>query len=297
MKNSKKETSTLPKNIQLTFITAAAIAFVIQAIYHISLLMRVYPNGLRLSQFTLMATSYVLLPALLFGIGFMIAGKSRPRFDRVFHVTLLTIAGLGINTIVSILDRVFSQHTDLYQSSLFINGGMIAMPLIVTLVLFAGLLYILRTRNKNINKTTILQRAVILILGLAFIANAAFGISGLVLRHIGSKDITNFITHPDFVLTTVLPLAFFATAYLALQKLSTLNRLYASFVYAVIGVMVIFITTIIFHAGIWMLPSADTASINTLDLETIFASITSLTVYTFLIVTHTRTKKAIKKTK
>lgn len=297
MKNSKKETSTLPKNIQLTFITAAAIAFVVQMIYHISLLMRIYPNGLKLSQFTLMVTSYVLLPAILFAISFMIAGKSRLRFDRIFHATLLTVAGLSIHTVVSVLDRIFSQYTELYRSSLFINGGMIALPIVVTLVLFAGLLYVLRTRNKNSDKTNTLQRAVIVILGLAFIANAAFGISGLILRHIGSKDITNFITHPDFALTTVLPLAFFATAYLALQKLSTLNRLYASFIYAMIGVTVIYITTIIFHAGIWMLPLADTAAINTLDLQTIFASIASLAVYTFLIVTHNSAKKAVKKTK
>lgn len=297
MKNSKKETSTLPKNIQLTFITAAAIAFVVQMIYHVSLLLHVYPNGLKLSQFTLMATGYVLLPALLFAISFMIASKGRPHFDRLFHATLLTITGLSIHMVVSVIDRVFSQYTELYRSSLFINGGMIALPLIVTLVLFAGLLYLLRTRNKNTDKTRTLQRTVIVILGLAFIANAAFGISGLILRHIGSKDIANFITHPDFVLTTVLPLAFFATAYLALQKLTTLNRLYTSFVYAMIGVTVIFITTIIFHAGTWMLPPADTASISTLDLQTIFASIASLAVYTFLIVTHNRTKKAVKKTK
>lgn len=297
MQKTKKVQSVLPQNIQLTLITLAAITFVIQAIHHISLLIRVYPNGLRLSQFTFMIISYTLLPALLFAIGYMISGKGRLRFDRVYHATVLAIAGLGIHTIVTILDRVFSQYTDLYRSSLFINGGMIILPIIVTLVLFTGLLYALQTRNKNIDKASTLQRAIIVILGLAFIANALFNISSLVLRHIGSKDIMNFIAHPDFTLSAVLPLAFFATAYLALQKLNTVNRVYASFLYATIGVMVIFITTMIFSIGTWILSPADTASMYALNLPTIFASVISIAVYAFLIITHNRSKKISKKTK
>lgn len=298
MQKTKKVHSTVPKNIQLTLITLAATAFVVQVIHHTALLIRVYPDGPRLSNFTFIMIGYALLPALLFAAAFMTTSKTLPRFDRLFHATILAIAGLGIHMIVSVLDRLMSQLTDIYTSSLFINGGMIAMPIIVTLVLFASLLYALRSRNKNTDKTNALQRTIILILGLAFIANATFSISSLVLQHIGSKDITNFITHPDFVLPVVLPLAFFATAYLALQKLNTTTRLYTSFLYAVIGVMVISITTTIFYiGGTWILSPADSATMYALDLPTIFASIISIAVYTFLIVTHNQSKKTTKKAK
>lgn len=298
MQKTKKAQPALPKNLQLTLITLATLAFVTQIIHHTSLLIRVYPDGLRLSQFTFMMVSYALLPAVLFAIAFIVTDKTSSRFDRLFRATLLAIAGLGIHTIVSVIDRVLSQHTSLYTDSLFINGGMIAMPIIVTLVLFAGVLYALRVRNKKVNKTNTLQRAIILILGLAFIAEATFSVSSLILRHIGSKDITNFITHPDFLLSTVLPLAFLATAYLALQKLSVLNRLYTSSLYAVTGVMVIFITTIIFYVGgTWVLSPADHTSMYALGLPTIFAGIISIAIYSFLIITHNQSTKPSRKIK
>lgn len=298
MQKTKKAQLGLPKNIQLTLITLAALAFVTQIIHHVGLLIRVYPDGFRMSQFTYMMISYALLPAVLFAIAYLISSKKLPRFDRIFRATLLAIAGLGIHTIVSSLDRVLSEHTELHRSSLFINGGMIALPIITTLVLFGGLLYVLRSQNKTIDKKNTLQRAIILILGLAFIAGAVLNISGLVLRHVGSKDITNFIAHPDFLLAIVLPLAFFATAYLALRKLNSINRLYTSFLYAIVGVLVIFITTIIFYiGGTWILSPADSAALYTIDLPTIFASIVSIAVYTFLIITHNQPEKATKKSK
>lgn len=297
MQKTKKVQSVLPKNIQLTLITLASIAFVAQAISTISLLIRVYPQGVRFSQFTFMILSYLLLPVLLFGVAYFKSRKDTPRFDRVFHALLLTIAGLGINAVVTVLERLVSQHTTLYQNSLFINGGMIALPLVVTLVLFAGLLYLLRNRAKNADNSNLLQHAIIIILSLAFVADALFNMTSLVMQHIGSKNIMNFLTHPQLILPVVLPLAFFATAYLALQKLTVIHRLYTALLYAVVGVIVIYITQTVFYTYTGILSPTEVASIYALDLQTIFAATVSVTVYTFLIITHNRGKKIAKKTK
>jgi hypothetical protein len=297
MQKTKKVQSVLPKNIQLTLITLASIALVLLTISTIAVLIRVYPHGILFSQFTFMIVSYLLLPVLLFGIAYLKSRAVAPRFDRVFYALLLTIAGIGINTIVTVLERLVSQHTTLYQSSLFINGGMIALPLVVTLVLFAGLLYLLRNHKKNTDSSDVLQQAIIVILSLAFVADALFNVTSLVMQHIGSKNIMNLLTHPQLILPVVLPLAFFATAYLALQKLTTMRRLYTAFVYAVVGAIVIFITRTLFDIYAGILSPAEVASIYALDLQTIFAATVSVTVYTFLIITHNRGKKITKKAK
>jgi hypothetical protein len=297
MKNTKKATGILPKNIQLTFITLSAIAVVIQAIFYIGLLARIYPNGLRLSQFSILAFTAIVLPVILFATAYYFSKKSASRFDRVFHAALLAVIGLAIQRIVYIVDRVLAQHTDLYTSDLFVNGGMIALPIITTIALYAGLLYTLRLRSKKSDGIRSLQLATVSLAALVFTADMVLNISDLVARHIGSRNAMNFITHPDLILPIVLPFAFFAVAYLTIQKTSTLNRLFTSTLYALVGVMTIYITMTLFSVGTWMLSTRDTVSIYALDLPTIVAAFLSLTVYTFLIVTHNRSKKTTKKSK
>jgi hypothetical protein len=297
MKNTKKATGIPPKNIQLTFITLSAIAVVIQVIFYIGLLARIYPNGLRLSQFSFMAFSSMMLPVILFAVAYYFSKRSASRFDRVFHAALLAVIGLAILRIIYIFDRVLAQHTDLYTSDLFVNGGMLALPIIATLALYTGLLYVLRIRDKKSDGIRSLQLATVSLAALVLIADTILNISDLVVRHIGSKNAMNFITHPDLILPIVLPFAFFAVAYLTIQKTNTLNRLFISTIYAIVGVMTIYITITLFNIGTWMLSTRDTVSVYALDLPTIIAAFLSLTVYTFLLVTHNRAKKTTKKSK
>lgn len=297
MQKTKKASIALPKNIQLTFITAATIAFVINAIYWIGLLIRVYPNGMRLSQFSIMAIGQILLPAILFAISFLAYKKSTTRFDHIFNSTILTLIGLGIHHLVAIIERLLSRYQDI-SSSLISMTWAPAVSMVIALCLFAAVLLVLCPRNKNANHVRRLQLVALFVITLAFLADAAFNLSGLVSQHIGNNNGIKLLTHPLLITPVILPIAFFVTAYLALQKLGgRLNHLFTAAVYALVGAMTIWITAMVFHIGVWSLPASDFASIHSLGLQTIFATAASLTVYTFLIVTHNRSKKAAKKSK
>jgi hypothetical protein len=297
MKNIKKATITLPKNIQLTFITAAAIAFVINAIYWIGLLLRVYPHGMRLSQFSIMAFSEVLLPAILFFAAYFVVKKGVPRFERIFNAVLLAIAGLALHIIVTIIERMLTEYQNIY-TGVFAITWMPAVSFIVTLVAYGGLLYALYPRNKKTNDARVLQLVVLFLIIAAFIADASFNISSLILQNTDNKSITGLLTNPLLITPVVFPNAFFATAYFMITKLGgRLNRLFTATIYTLVGFMVILITTMLFNIGVWSLPLGDTAAIHALDLQTIFAASTSFIVYTFLIISHNQLKKNPKKSK
>ncbi|MDB5187041.1 MAG: hypothetical protein JWM07_513 [Candidatus Saccharibacteria bacterium] len=295
MKNNKKSTSTLPKNIQLTFVTAAAIALVMNAIYYIGLLLRVYPQGMRLSQFSVMAITLIVLPALLFVIAYVVYKKGSSQLERFFNATLLATVGLAIHTIILIIERLLTQHYDIY------TGMPVGtwIPLVSVSIAVASYLVILLTLSSpKKNPTRCLQLTAVALVVVAFIANAIFNISSLVLQHVDSDNVTNLLTNPLLITPVVLPIAFFATAYLTASKANgRLSRLFTAVVYTLVGTLAIWITTVFFNLGIWTLSIGDAASVHALDLPTIFTAFLSLAVYTFLIVTHNRTtkKKATKK--
>lgn len=297
MQKKKKTPTSLPKNIQLTFITAAAVAFVINAIYWISMLIRVYPNGMRLSQFSILAFGQILLPAVLFVLGFVTYKKSITRFDHIVNAVLLTFVGLGIYLLTSTVEGLLSRYQNI-SSSLVSMTWAPAVSMIITLCLFGALLLVLYPRNKKVNHARRLQLIALAVIALAFLVGAAFNFSGLVSQHVGNNNILALLTHPLLITPVVLPIAFFLTAYFALEKSAgRLNQLFTAAMYALVGAMVIWITAMVFQIGAWTLPPNDFASLHKLGLPTIFATVISLAVYTFLIVTHNRSKKTTKRTK
>lgn len=293
MQKNKKAQSLLPRNIQLTLISTAAIAFAVQAIYMIGILARVYPQGMRLSPFSVMAICSILMPAVLFGIAFVVFRKNLPRLERLFNAAVLTLTGMAIFTSVMILQRVITQQVHTPYGSEMMATWSPAFPFIISLALFAGLLMLLQ-RTTAIRA---LQVATIVLVSVAFLSEAIFSVTALVLQHVGTKNIMNFLTHPMLITPVVLPLAFFATSYFALNKETKLNRLFGAVIYSLVGALVVFITLTFFYISTWTLSLGDTASVYALDLQTIFASIISIAVFTFLIITHNRSKQSPKKKK
>ena len=298
MPKIQKNSGALPKNIQLTFITVAAIAFVVNAVYWCALLMRVYPNGMRLSQFSVMAIGLIVLPAILLGISLLKYKRTTPLFERVFNAALLTFVGLGIHQVVSVIERLLSRYQDISSSLLNMTWSP-AITMLVSICLFVGLILVVNSRKKqNPNSLRYLFIATLFFVTIAFVVNAVFNFGGLVAQHMDSNNIARLLTHPMLLTPLVLPIAFFATAYLATSKVSgRMHRLFTALIYAMIGSMIILITTMLFNFGVHSLAISKYTSVRWLDVEIIFTTLVSLGVYTFLIVTHTKTKKISKKTK
>jgi hypothetical protein len=238
MNKNKQSTDYLPKNIQITLIGAVAGAFVVDTLHSILLLIRIYPHGIRPSQFTLMIFSTILLPLILFAAGYLFSKKSPSRFDRLFAATILTVIGYFIFRMVLVADRALALHTSLYQSVPILSEGMIVVPCIVALLLYAGLLYTLRRHKRHTHGMHTLQRIMIPLALLAFVVEAIFSINELVGRHIGSKNIMNLLTHQDLITTTLLPIIFFAIAYLVVRNTNHLTRLFVVILYATIGIII-----------------------------------------------------------
>lgn len=238
MNKNKQSTDTLPKNIQITFIATVAGAFVVNTIYGILLLMRIYPHGLRPSQFTFIMFTSMLLPVVLFACAYLIAKRRLPRFAHLFYAAVVTVIGYFLFRLVSVADRALSLHSSIYQSEPFLNGGMIALPLVVTLLLYAGLLYSFWRRNQYTGDTPQLQRTMISVGVLTYAVDAVYSLSDLVSRHIGSKNIMNLLTHQDFLTTVVIPVVCFVIAYSVVRNANRLNRLFTAMLYATTGVIV-----------------------------------------------------------
>jgi hypothetical protein len=295
MQKTKKAYTALPKNIQLTFITAASIAFVVNALYWISLLIRVYPHGMRVSQFSIMAVGQIILPAMLFAISFIVYKKSVTRFDHLFNATVWTMIGLGLYHVVSVTEGLLLREQNIY-SNIFGITWTPAISMLISLALFGGILFLLSRRNKKVNHAQRLQLSALIVIALAFVTDASFNLWGLISQHVGSKNILNLLTHQQLIVPIVLPIAFFLVAYFLVPKAGDrLNRLFTSAIYALIGVMAVTIAMIIYYIGMWALPMSDFASLHALGLQTVFATVIGLAVYTFLIITHNRSKKTLKR--
>lgn len=289
MKNSKKYTSLLPKNIQLTFISAAAIALIMNAVYYIGLLMRVYPQGMRLSQFSIMAITHIVLPALLFVIAYVVYKKGSSQLERIFNATLLATVGIAIHTIILIIERLLTRNYDIY-TGMPVGTWIPLVSVSIAVAFYLIMLLSLSSPKKNSARTFQLTAVALVIL--AFIADATFKLSSLVLQHINSNNVSNLLTHPLLITPVILPIAFFVTAYLTATKANgRLIRLFTAVVYTLVGTLVIWITTVFFNLGVWTLSIGDAASVHALDLPTVFTAFLSLAVYTFLIVTHNHTAK------
>jgi hypothetical protein len=297
MRKTKKLLSALPKNVQLTFITAAGITLVINTLYWISMLIRVYPSGMRLSQFSIMAIGQIIMPALLFAVSFYVYKKSTTRFDHIFNATILTVVGISIYHLVSSAEWQLSRYQDISSSLVNMTWAPL-VSMVVAFCLFAALLLVISRRNNKVDHIKRLQIVTLAFVGLAFVVGTIFNLYALGSQYISRGDVINLLTHPQLVTPVILPLAFFIVAYLAIPKIhGRLARFYTAAIYALIGAMIIWITTTVFNLGAWALSANDFAALHALGLPTISATIISLAVYTFLIITHNRTSKAAKKTK
>jgi hypothetical protein len=281
MNKNKQSTDYLPKNIQITLISVLAAAFAINTIYSILLLVRVYADGLRPSQFTFMTFSFLLLPVVLFTTGYLVANKGLSRLSRLAYAAALTITGYFLHSLVSVADRVLALHTTLYQNAPFLNGGMIALPIVVTLFLYVGLLLILHRQNTSADKMKLLQYVIIPLAFLAFAVNSIFSIGELIMRHIGSKNMMNLLVHPDLIISTVLPLIYFVIAYIITRGVSGLSRLYTAIIYTTAGALA---TMIIL-------------TVSNYSLRTLYVVLTSLTIYVLLILLNNWTRVFGKKRK
>ena len=297
MQKTKKALSALPKNVQLTFITAASITLVINALYWISLMLRVYPSGMRFSHFSIMAVGQILMPIILLAASFFIYKKSTTRFDHLFNSILLALAGISIYQLVSTVEWQLSRYQNI-SSSLVNMAWAPAVSMAVAFCVFAALLLILSRRDNTVNHVRRLQITTLTLIGSAFIVGIVFNLYGLVSQYINRGDIVSLLIHPQLITPVILPVAFFLVAYLATPKISgRLSRLFTAAIYALIGAMIIWITTMIFSIGVWALSASDFAALHAIGLPTITATVISLAVYTFLIITHNRSTKATKKSK
>lgn len=295
MTKTQKPALIAPKNIQLTLITTATITLVMNTIFWIHMLVSVYPHGMRISQFSVMALGLILMPVVFFALAFFVYSKNLPRLDEVFKATLLTLAGLGIHAAVSIIERLASRYQDLSTSLGSMTWSPI-IPMLVSLCLFIGLLAVVRSRDVKAEHTLRLEVAVVSFVVLAFLIDALFNVGGLVSQHIGRNNIWNLLTHPMLIVPVVLPLAFFATAYLTTPKNTRrLAKLFITLLYTLVGVMTAWTASMLFTFGLRTLSLNQYASAHINDLQTTFIVVVSLAVFAFLLITHNTTKRRAKR--
>jgi hypothetical protein len=275
MKQTKKDILAIPKTIQATFFIIAAFAFLATIIHWTELLIQVYPNGMRLSQFSLLAFSEMLLPATLFTIVFAAYNTKAVRANRLFNASLLTTVGLGVLSIIGPIHFLYMHYFQVVG-----NHFTPIIPAVITLGLYVIFIYVLRRANS----ARILQVSVITIVALAFIIQATFGLGDLFIRHIGSKNIMNFLTHPTFIFNTMLPVIFFVAVYLKSGTLTKINRAFTSIVYTLIGIMAMNAATMIFMTSLRLAsPAQDNfLSVHISGLQTLVAVVASLSIYGFL---------------
>jgi hypothetical protein len=291
MKHTKKDLTSLPKNIQLTLITTTAIAFVVNAITFSWLLFRVYPHGIRLSQFSIMAVGQILLPVLLFSLAFFLVKHEGGRFNRVFTTTVTTITGLAIYTIIVTVEILLSRFHDIYSGILPVEWIALA-AYAVTIAFYLSLLLFIRLRSESQHKKTV----TLALLVVAFLATAMSNVYNLTLQRLDGQLVINLFTNPLIITPVILPIAFFMTAYLMVFHKSRLARSYIAAIYTLIGIFVITITTMLFNYAIWLQVVEDAASAYP-HLQTTVVAVVSLAVYSFLIITHNSAKKAVTKLK
>jgi hypothetical protein len=284
MKQTKKDILAIPKTIQATFFIIAVFAFLATVINWTGLLIQVYPNGMRLSQFSLLAFSEMLLPVVLFAVAFAAYDTKALRTNRLFTSSLLTTAGLGVLSIIGPIHFLYMHYFQVVG-----NHFSPIIPAVMTLGVYVIFIYVLRRANS----ARILQVSVIAIIALAFIIQAIFGLGDLFIRHIGSKNIMNFLTHPTFILSIILPVIFLVATYLKNSKLTKINRVFLSVIYALITIIAMNAVMMLFTTGLRLTSPAQDSflSVHISGLQTLVAVLASLSIYGFLMIRQARTKK------
>ena len=294
MKKTKKSAFVLPKTIQLTFISVAIAAYIIESIHWINILSRTYPNGLRLSQFSVMAIGTLLLPIILFATSFLAYKKNINKFDTLFNATLMTVIGLAIYVLVFTAEWKLLQNPNI----IFESPWRPAISMIVAFALFIGLQLLIVKSSKRTSITKKIQMTTICIMGIVFIINTITNLWDLVSRHVGSIDIMNFFTHQQFVIAIILPLIFLVAAYFILPKTaSKTNRLFTAVVYALTGVLTMNATIIATYLVLTLLPPSRSTALHIIEFQTIAAAILGVTIFSILLLTPAQSKVRLKKSR
>jgi hypothetical protein len=290
-----KHVSPLPKNLQLTFIMTAAIAFVVNAIYWILLLVRVYPHGMRISQFSIWAIGMIIFPALVFGVAYLMTKKEHSRLEDVFNASLLALTGLLVQTCVILADQFIISPRLSATSGLFANLHML-VPSLITLVLFIGFILLVKRGIKNTNKARLMRQSVAIVAVVSLVATATANVHYAFSQFATSYNVLDLLVHPAAITSPILPIIFFAIAYYTIQtNKQPLDRLFTATIYSLIGVMIAATTTLVYTIGIWTLAVFKAYPAESLfDIQTAFVVCVSLLFYAHLIITHYRSNHLLK---
>lgn len=216
MPKTKNETDLVPRSLQQAFLWIAAASFILNAIDRIIILSRVYSQrDFRLSQFSVMTLSDILLPILFFGTAYIFVRASTSRTGHLFMSALLAAAGVMLHRLFTLLDWAWISALTPAANQLDLAWRAVALAAISLAAYAALILFIMFQKNRLKAARSVLlvfagaALTSYVITALTALAKPEYGGGAL----IASLPIT--LTH--FV-QIALPVAFAGIAYFGLSK-------------------------------------------------------------------------------
>ncbi|HET8884064.1 MAG TPA: hypothetical protein VFM68_01180 [Candidatus Saccharimonadales bacterium] len=290
MPKTKNNLPILSEKVQFTFLSVSLIVYVITATYWISLLVRVYPNGMRFSEFSVAAMSEIIFPIILFAIAYLTINKSISRLNRLFKASLFAFMGFLVLIWAALLSRWIMSSSTLFSE--WPAHWNVIIPLLVTLIVYIGFVI---WPNRPTGQVAIDRRLQVVFLAIAsvsFVLTAILGTKHTIGQYLGDQDIINLLTDSRVVVAAILPAIFFAIAYRMISTGKNLaNRLFATGIYTITGIMIAHAIALLCTLSIWYLSVGDSYPELLFTIQTAVVTWISLLVYGAIIVCHGRAKK------
>lgn len=228
----------LPRITQKTFVISALLAYVSNVLFWTTMWASVYPNGGRLSQFSVLAVGEVMMPILFFSIAYLINAHEPTRLSRVFKASMLAGMGLLIQVYIGVMYYWYILDVNYGYNEFTSSYWFMIVMASVALVCFALLAIFTRTRLR-VAHTQLFQIAFLLLAGGVYIITASMRLTETVDLLLKTRDASTLLQHPHMLQQVVLPLIVFGVAYYVLRRVSSkFNHVYIAAVYAFIGVIV-----------------------------------------------------------
>jgi hypothetical protein len=226
--------------LQRHFIILAITAYLLQTAAYAVLYSRAGLSMWHLSQYSLWVADIILLPIVLFLIMWFAARRAATRTERLFKAFAWTTVGLALQTLLSLVYRVWLQRYLPYDGTHWYESWSILHPSVVAIVVVIGVILAARY-EKRISLAAYRVAASLVVLG-------AYAYSGVFMFR---DTLRHYVALPNAFYFGIGALALgiiLFTNYLLTTKEqdSYSERLYASTVYVMIGG---FIFTIL--GGVW----------------------------------------------
>lgn len=241
MRKESTITDLVPQNIQAPLLFTTIVAYIAIALNVALLLVRAYPNGMRLSEFSIMAVATILMP-LIFAMFTFWVFRMKKLFSRENLSVLSLVATLGIITQTALVGAYYFTASIIpltVPSEMSHNLISLAVFALAPVLLFSGYLYYVARHLKSIGDIRSIQVTNIAIIALGFVAAVVPRVAYAINQYQFSGSLINVIVGSGAIETIILPAIFFATAwYLLRLKMGRLERLYNSALYTLVGTLI-----------------------------------------------------------